>query len=1042
MVRIWLTLLLLFTTAPAWATTKYVDASPGADCASTYNEITRTCTGGSFASWNTIEEGIANLGASNTLIIRAGSYSGGGQASPPSGTVAAPTIIKNEPGESYTWTKTSGSNNTLVYSSGKVYWQFICDVPGRCDLNGANYDHDLLDPNSVELAIIAGYNADFVTIRNLTLHDSRASGIYANDTSDGWTVAGNLIHHLGDGPTQGHRGHGIYVSGDNWLIEHNTIHTAYGSGIQCYSGDTGNPHCDGSIIRYNRIYNGGLSAANSLAEITVDGTGNQIYRNTIRCGHSAGVDNAFQRGIDVYYYDPASDNNLIYQNSITRCGVAVSIENGTTSTGNLVKNNIFYLNTTGLYGGNAGGTSSNNLTSNPSWVDADNNDFTLQAGSAAIGYGVAIPGFASNGSAPDAGALETFGFSSATLNAASMDVSLAMSLNTPILPASGQTGWTVACSGSNCGTPVVLNATRLTGADSVVRLALTGIGGGSGVCAVGQTWTVSYNAGTGNVTDSALLGGVTTANQPMTAFTTQAVTNACGVASPDPPAGPHISYNLDQNTGTQATDSTANLLHGTLTNTPTWEAPGKHGASAVHFLDGSTQHIAIPYGSGINPTTQSFTACMGVKPDAAVLSSQRVFFGSSNGTGQRFYLGLIANTFSLGFQGSGMASNPEFPALAEYTRICLRNDAATDTATLFKNGVKGTSAQSVKTATSFTLASNLRLGYEPTFTINYGGTTIDDYVDYTSVLTDQQIADDYAAWEPSPPPVTGTFSQVAHQFDEALYVGGSVVHLGAVNAAISLRAGTPFALTVQTDCTVANCDPIGQRLYVSRDGGPFGPVQDVMGPNGVAFYGATSNPLVLSGAVTAALSGSLTYTAGTTNYDMSAVPVYDLPVNGSIAERYMLQTDPAITLNSTFDFKVRVQTGELFTTYTPSGGARITITPSGVIGAPAGLRLAGATAPNTGALIWGPNTDANFAGFHIYQSTTSGVYTGEPVKTITPDSARAAHSPITQWLFSCVPGTTQYWIVKAFDTGEQESAASGEITKVCTAPPARTARVP
>lgn len=1031
----------LLLAVPSYATTKYVDGSI-ANCAATYNQATRLCSGGSSTSYQTIESGIANLGASNTLIIRSGTYSGAGNVAPPSGTSAVRTVIQNQPGESFTWTKTSGSNAVGI-SLGANYVTFTCDVLLNCNWNGGNYN----SPEDPEQAIFQSFGSTNITLENLHIYNNLGNCVYGNQTSNSFVIRGNKIHTCGLSAIAPHRGHAIYLESDSWLIEHNELSDTYGVGIHCYSGFAGNT-CDNGTYRYNKIYNVAKGAVTQLAAIVIDGHNNLAYRNTIRCGATAGVDSAYQQGIQVYSFTAGNNDNLIYHNSITRCGVAIDVEGGSNSLRTLVTNNVMYLNTNNIVG-NTNGTSTTNLTSNPSWANADSNDFTLQAGSAAISGGTAIAGFSCNGTC-DQGAHETFGFSAAVINQASLDVTLNMSLNVPVLPGAALTGFTVACSGSGCGTPIVGSAAKVAGADSLVRLNLTGIT--TGVCAAGQTWTVSYSAG--NVTDSALIGsGTTASNQPLSTFTTQAVTNSCAVgAPPTPPTVTGISYLFDDGSGTSAADATGGGSTGTLIGSPlpTWTT-GKH-AGGLSFPDQVGAYVAVPYGLGVNPFTQALTVCGGVLPLAGKESSQRIVWSTDNGTSQRFYLGWFGGTWGIGIQSSGFATNTEFPVAAGWTHLCLK--ASGGTATLYVNGVKGLSSQSVKTYTSYTLASNFKIGLEATNTINFGGSTQDEWKLFTSALTDQNITDLYANWEPPPPPpAAGVFAQKNHQFFNATtsIAGGTPVSLAAIGASATLvRPNTSFGLVTQTDCTGGACAPLGERLRYSYKpvatgvAGPFLAVPDVCGTDNICFFGASSNPLVLSGVITCCLSGALTAVDGSTQLTMGATPIVTLAQNSSVVQRRMLIVTTGAASGDIYYFKEYDQNDTSAvgftagTPYTPSAGAQLTIQNT-TFNAPTGLRQTGAASNVLVDIIWSPNTDSTFAGFHIYESQTSGVY-GSPVGTNTPASVALTHSSLTQFRTLHMTAGTYYYVVKAFDTSGNESAASAELTVVLTGPNARTAR--
>src|SRR5439155_23520624 len=129
---------------------------------------------------------------------------------------------------------------------------------------------------------------------------------------------------------------------------------------------------------------------------------NQAYYNLV-------VNN--QNGINFEH-----DNNLIYNNTIYGNGIGFGgvccyeAIRGVSGANNVIKNNIVFGNQINSINtaGSAGVVSSNNLLTDPSFVNAATNNFTLQAGSAAINAGtssiataVAIVSY--NGSAPDIG---------------------------------------------------------------------------------------------------------------------------------------------------------------------------------------------------------------------------------------------------------------------------------------------------------------------------------------------------------------------------------------------------------------------------------------------------------------------------------------------------------------------------------------------------------------------------------------------------------------------------------------------------------------
>jgi fibronectin type 3 domain-containing protein len=83
-------------------------------------------------------------------------------------------------------------------------------------------------------------------------------------------------------------------------------------------------------------------------------------------------------------------------------------------------------------------------------------------------------------------------------------------------------------------------------------------------------------------------------------------------------------------------------------------------------------------------------------------------------------------------------------------------------------------------------------------------------------------------------------------------------------------------------------------------------------------------------------------------------------------------------------------------------------------------------------LSWDPNTEADLAGYKVYQSTTSGGYVkGSPI-------AAVASPTVTYTVASIVDGT-YYYVLTAFDTSGNESDFSNEVSiKIDTVAPGKT----
>jgi fibronectin type 3 domain-containing protein len=86
-----------------------------------------------------------------------------------------------------------------------------------------------------------------------------------------------------------------------------------------------------------------------------------------------------------------------------------------------------------------------------------------------------------------------------------------------------------------------------------------------------------------------------------------------------------------------------------------------------------------------------------------------------------------------------------------------------------------------------------------------------------------------------------------------------------------------------------------------------------------------------------------------------------------------------------------------------------------------------ASADTTVKLQWNANTESDLAGYRLYQSNTSGVYT----------TYRADIPAPTHEVTVTIPTDgTYFWVVTAYDTSGNESGRSNEATLVIdTTPP-------
>jgi len=89
-----------------------------------------------------------------------------------------------------------------------------------------------------------------------------------------------------------------------------------------------------------------------------------------------------------------------------------------------------------------------------------------------------------------------------------------------------------------------------------------------------------------------------------------------------------------------------------------------------------------------------------------------------------------------------------------------------------------------------------------------------------------------------------------------------------------------------------------------------------------------------------------------------------------------------------------------------------------------------AVADNSVTFRWDANSEADLAGYRLYQTSTSGVYTygdGNQVDTI------AAGTETTT--LESVPDGTLFWVLTAYDTQGNESGPSNEVSATLDSTP-------
>lgn len=323
----------------------------------------------------TISAGVACLSAGDTLFIRGGVYTGRPNTvdtqsfKVASGTSwANPVTIAGMPGE--TVTIRPPYNTAAVRLNGSSYQYII--------FQDFTVDSSLSTAGADAVGIFA-HDAHHIRYQRLDVKTSRNFGFSISLTSHHNELLDNYIHDNGYPNSESTNGHGIYITGCDNVIAGNTISDNQGYGIHMYN-NAGSHDCPSrNVIRNNKFYGNGRHGSPAYAIVVSWGFDNLIYNNLI-VGNRGGIQ----------VYTEASNtgiyNNTIYGNNDE--GIALQYH----LTGQMIRNNIMFNNGVNFvdYGGAAKPTVSNNLMTEPGFVNAAGGDYSLQSWSAARNTGMTI----------------------------------------------------------------------------------------------------------------------------------------------------------------------------------------------------------------------------------------------------------------------------------------------------------------------------------------------------------------------------------------------------------------------------------------------------------------------------------------------------------------------------------------------------------------------------------------------------------------------------------------------------------------------------
>ena len=355
-------------------------------------------TGSAAAPFKNVQKAVGVVAPGDTVVIKPGAHRAF-ELRNINGAAGAPITFRGEPGAIIDRNLGGGNGYRNIEFYGGSYitidsLELIDSDPMRgpivdCSttLTGSHSGR-----NAIKLNRTAGSGTPYprhLIFSNLHVHDVGGSAILGSAEES--QLINSHIHDLGDMATN-QLAYGTYIKGRRWIIRGNRIHNNNGNGMR-----TGNDPSTSTtellvdaIIENNLIYNNGGRGAHPSGptgcRIITGGDGIVVWHGSGNIIRNNVLNNNLSYGIRVNEdFTLNNKPNLVYNNTVYKSGFQGLYCYDGEST--IVKNNISYLSGRENIFSGCVNQLSNNLITDPRFVNPAAGDFHLLSGSPAINAG-------------------------------------------------------------------------------------------------------------------------------------------------------------------------------------------------------------------------------------------------------------------------------------------------------------------------------------------------------------------------------------------------------------------------------------------------------------------------------------------------------------------------------------------------------------------------------------------------------------------------------------------------------------------------------